>query len=179
MTARRHPTISARILDREVWQRVEAVLTQPRIIERELERQSAEGPETIDVAAVDRRLATVARRQSNLIDQLADLGGQVAELVRGKLAELDAEREALAAERVALERRQQAREMARQRLQDVQAWCARVAQRLGGFTYAEKRDALLALGVQARVWRKGSPERWVVDLGIPLDTITTEVFTSS
>lgn len=173
------PTISARILDTAVWQRVEDVLTKPDVIARELERQCEAGPEAVDLAAVDRRLATVARRQANLIDQLADLGADVAALVRGKLGDLDAERAALLSERGDLERRQQSREQARQRLRDVQAWCARVASRLDTFTYAEKRDALLALGVQVRVWRKGSPERWAVELGIPLETGTTALFTSS
>jgi hypothetical protein len=100
-------------------------------------------------------------------------------LVRGKLAELDTERTALLAERDGLERRQQARETARQRIRDVQAWCATVASRLGSFTYAEKRDALLALGVQVRVWRKGSAERWVIDLGIPLESNATPLYSTN
>src|SRR5690606_41333833 len=56
--------------------------------------------------------------QRNLVEQLANVGGAVAALVTEKLSQLEHKREALAGERLHVERRRATWEASRQRLND-------------------------------------------------------------
>jgi site-specific DNA recombinase len=131
--------------------RVAALLTHPETVAAELTRLEDDDPTAADLAIVDRSLAEVTRQQRNLVDQLADLGGAAAALVREKLEALERRAVALAAERETILARREAWQAARARLQELQTWCANVAANLSTFDYRQKRLALDALGVQARV----------------------------
>ncbi len=52
------------------------------------------------------------------------------------------------------------------RLADLATWCARVADNLPILSYAAKRDALVALGVEARAWRTDHTPRWEVTMRV-------------
>jgi site-specific DNA recombinase len=65
--------IMAPILDTAVWQCVEAVLTRPEIISAEVTRRAKADPYETDLAALDRRLATVAAQRSRLARAVATL----------------------------------------------------------------------------------------------------------
>jgi len=51
---------------------------------------------------------------------------------------------------------------------DLEAWCRKTAERLGGFSDQEKRVALDAFGVQVKVWRSDHTPKWEAEASIPL-----------
>ena len=86
-----------------MWSRVEAVLTRPEIIGAELARLRRDDPTAGDAAAIDRRLADMARKQRNLVARLADLDDpDIAAMVETELRALGAQARDLQAERDAL-----------------------------------------------------------------------------
>ncbi|MBA2450305.1 MAG: recombinase family protein [Chloroflexi bacterium] len=164
------PSIMVPQLDGAVWTRVESILTQPEVVAAELERMEDNDPTRNDLAAADRALATLARQQSNLIDQIANVSGQAATLLTAKVEALERQREQLDAEREAMLGRHRTRVAARERLSDLETWCRTVAANLGNLKHQQKRDALDALGVQVKVHPRGAPHRFVIDANIPLDS---------
>ena len=161
--------IMTHVLDAAVWDKVEAILTRPEIVAAELERMLADDPTEADLDAVDRALVSVTRQQRNLVDQLANVSGAVAELVTQKLAGLEAQRQQLQGEREAILGRRQSWIAARGQLADLERWCRGVAANLRSLTYQQKRDALDALNVRVRLYRQDAPDRFVIEAGIPLD----------
>lgn len=157
-------TIVAATLDDAVWQRVSAVLSDPDLIAQKIAEMQRSDPTAADLEAVDRRIAAASKRRDNF---LAAVGAaerpDVAALLGGQLAAVTDELSALEAERDGLVGRRRAWEAAQTALRDLQAGCARVARRLEHATYERKRDALDYLGVRVRVFRPGSPERFVVE----------------
>src|SRR5262249_12589791 len=143
-------------------------LTQPEIIARELERLRRADPTAENLHAVDRALADVARQQRNLVDQLAQLGSDVAEVVGEKLTALGAQRRQLEAERERGQRQRGDWETAQARLGELTAWCQNVATNLSALTYDQKRLALTALGARVRVWPADHTPRYELELSVPL-----------
>jgi site-specific DNA recombinase len=160
--------IATRLMDTAVWGRVEAILTRPEIVVEEVARLQADDPTADDLAAAEKALANVRRQQDNLVEQLANVGGAVANLVTEKLAALEAKREQFASERDAILLRQRAWKTASQRLEDLEAWCRSVAANLGDLAYDQKRLALDALGVRVFVWRADHTPRYTIEATIPL-----------
>jgi site-specific DNA recombinase len=162
--------ISATVLDPAIWAKIEQILLRPEIIAGELARMENQSPATDaeELERVDRALATIERQQRNLVDQLAEQGQVVAALITQKLASLDDQRKSLEDSRVTLLTRKANQEAAQSRLHELEAWCAKVAERLGSFSYQEKRAALDALGVTVKVWRTDHTPRWEAEASIPL-----------
>ena len=155
--------IQTKELDGAVWSRVEAVLTRPEVIGAELERLRRDNPTVDDLAAVDRRAADVARKQRNLIARLADLDDAgVTALVQAELQSLGAQARDLQAERDALQDAREGWRMAQGRLDDLEAWCRNVAANLQEMTYDQKRLALDALSVTAKLWSRDHAPRYEI-----------------
>ena len=159
-------TVSARVLDEAAWSRVAAVLTRPAIVAAAVEQQrAAPDPVPAELVSTERRLAKVERRLRNLRDRLADEeDSDVAALVQADMRALVAERRELHVEWEALSARAVAATADRDRLADLAEWCARVAGNLPTLTYAERRDAMLALGVSVKVWRSDHAPRWEIEM---------------
>ncbi|MGE3597844.1 MAG: recombinase family protein [Dehalococcoidia bacterium] len=160
----RQHTIVAEILDDAVWQRVSAVLRDPDLIARKIEELRANDPTAGDLAGFEREIAKVTKQRDTY---LANVGNaptvEVAGLMMGKVAQLSDELARLEAERDAINARREAWEAAQTALRDLQAGCARVAERLEHAPYERKREALDYLGVRVKVFRQGSPERYVIE----------------
>ncbi len=103
-------------------------------------------------------------------EQLANVSGAVAELVTQKLAALESQRQQLERERGFVAGQQAAWAAAQARLNEVEAWCATVAENLAGLTYDEKRCALDALNVRVKVWPVGHDPRYEVKASVPLES---------
>ncbi|CAA9250241.1 MAG: hypothetical protein AVDCRST_MAG77-2037 [uncultured Chloroflexi bacterium] len=127
--------ISVDRLDAAVWGRVEALLTQPDTIARELERMRGEDPSTADLDAVERSLSGIAREQRNYVENLGKVSGDAANLIASKLNALETQRAHLAAEREAILARSRGWEEAQRRLDDIQTWCRTVAANVETLTY--------------------------------------------
>ena len=164
------PAIQVRILDGAAWDRITALLTQPRVVARELARLESDDPSVADLRVVERELAEVGRKRRNLVAQLEDLDPASARTVRERLSALNAQSERLDAERGVILGRRETWQAARNRLSDLEAWCGTVAGNLPTLTYAEKRDVLDSLGMQARVWGASHEPRYEIVASIPLDT---------
>jgi len=161
--------ISTHLLDAAVWQHVEQILTQPDLIAAELERMRGMDPSAADLDAVERSLTQVVRQQRNLIEQLANVSGAAGRVIADKINALESQRDQLSAERETILGRARSWADAQEHLTDLKAWCQTTAANLGALTYQERRLALDALGVQARVWRTDHEPRYEIRASIPLE----------
>ena len=162
--------IMASILDSAVWARVNNVLTEPEIIASELARLRRDDPTEADVSMVDGQLAVLARRQTALaraVGSLADDEDAAAPVV-AQLRSLAEQKRQLEAERNQLGARREQWRLAEGRLTDLTAWCRNVAANLSEMTYDQKRFALAALGVQARVWKRDHDPRYMITMEVPI-----------
>jgi site-specific DNA recombinase len=159
--------IAAPILDREVWERVEAVLKHPQVIEAELQRRQQDDHLEADVAGIDGRLEDIQKRQANLSRVVASIDDADAAIpLIAELRNLAAQRRELEADRETIEERRRAMQEDDQRLINIAHWCDRVAANLGELSYTDRRDVLAALGVSAKVWRKDHAPRWEITMDI-------------
>jgi site-specific DNA recombinase len=165
-------SIPTHILDPLVWEHVESILTRPDIIAAEIDRLRTDDPTQADVAAIDRILADIRRRQADLINHLALFSEpEAAAPIAAQIEALREQEKSVRAEREENLARQCAWETAQQHLSDLEIWCRTVAERLTTITVAEKRLALEALGVQVRVWRAGCTPRHQITMSIPIDIV--------
>lgn len=157
-------------LDAAVWTRVETILTHPEVIAAELERMRQSDQTARNLAAVDRALTDVRRRQSNLTRALSllDDPDSAAPLV-AELETLAQRKKRLEAERDTVGDQHRNWQHAQERLEDLQAWCRTVAERLGALTYEQKRLALDALGIRVQLWKADHTPRFQITATIPLD----------
>ncbi|MBA3451240.1 MAG: recombinase family protein, partial [Chloroflexia bacterium] len=162
------PTISANLIDSPVWESIATVLQDPSIIEREVDRHRADGGLDRDLAAIERQLVTVAEKQTRTARAIAAVADDdAAAPLLAELPKLAERKKALRREREDLTRRVADREVERVRVRSLAAWCQHVSANLPTLTYADRRNALEAFGVQVRVWRpdatdeNGAPrDRW-------------------
>ena len=167
--------ITLSVLDGAVWAHIAQLLTRPDLIAAELERMRDNDPGAGDIEAVERSLTAVVRQQRNLIENLANVNGGAGTVITNKINALEAQRDQLAAERETILARSRSWQETQRRLGDVQAWCHAVAASLGELTYSEKRLALNALGVQAKVWRTDHEPRYEIRASVPLDTLSAAI----
>ncbi len=157
-------------LDAAVWGRIMALLADPTVIEDELERRMQDDPTTANLAAIDRTMREVERKQRNVTtaipmvtndDALTPLVRQLEEYA-SRLAELRAERERIMCQRHDWER-------ARRQIGDVRAWCVTVARRAKRLDWAEKRDILAVLQAEVTLYNAAHTPRYELKTIIPLD----------
>jgi site-specific DNA recombinase len=164
----RGASIPAATLDEVAWSRVSAVLLDPTIIGREVERMRRDDPTEADLARVDRLIAESKRQRERLMSHLARLDPDSAEMVYPQLEAISIRLRALAEEREGIALRRIAWEAAQDRLAELERWRATVAANMGDMTYQHKRLAFDALGVTARVYRADHEPRYEVEASIPL-----------
>lgn len=160
-------SIAAHRLDVAVWDGVKARLLNRDVVTRELERLRREDPTQADLATLERRFSEVARKQRNLMrDLAAEDNGDVATLIRVDLAALASEHRRLDQERGDLERQREMWHLAQNNLVNLDMWLETVRANLDSFDsgYAEKRLALTACRVQVRVWASDHEPRWQVTM---------------
>jgi site-specific DNA recombinase len=169
-----HFTISAHILDDFVWSKLSAALRDTETIRDELDRQMDADFDIAgkdDLAAIDRELGEIDRRLNGLARDVAKLAGSeyaTAALLR-EMEMQDKHRSTIVANRADIVARQS------QRLEDWASWerwadMMRDAQdEIDGYGPAERRDAMIRFGVQARVRREGDGTRIAVTAKIDLD----------
>lgn len=157
-------------IDNAVWDRVSAVLTRPDVIRRELARLETADPVADDLAAVDRQLGELARKRASLVAAVADCEDRdTRTALTGAITELTEQARRLESTREELEGRRSAWSEARARIGDVEAWVAKIADKLEDATYQTKRDALTWLGVTVRVFKAKESNRWTIEASLPLE----------
>jgi site-specific DNA recombinase len=165
------PTIAASIIDPIVWGLVRAVLSDPAIIARELDKQRNDGALDRDLAALDTRLAANATKQTTLARRIAVLSDDAAEPVMTELELLAAAKRTMEADRAELVRRLADADTDRARVRTLTEWMDTVSANLETLTYDERRTALAALGVRVLTHRPGATDetgaaldRWEVTM---------------
>jgi site-specific DNA recombinase len=153
-------------VERWVWDEVSAILHDPSIIAREVERARQAGDDpglASSLMAARRRLAKIERDQERLAVGFRTRTGRVLELLEREIGRAEVERQQTMSEIAEIEARISARQQAARRWEDVERYCQRVAGRLDSFDFDQKRLALEALAV--RVTANGRD--WRIDGGIP------------
>jgi site-specific DNA recombinase len=160
--------VRADLVEPWAWEQIEAVLRDPALIAAEIERQREDGADVQaveELEAATRQLAECERQEARLLDLYARGDDALPlEAITVKLRDLGRQRAVC----------QQAAERARQRLAQVERtqqelaslsrYVERVARKLEGFDFAQRRLALEALG--ARVIADGRD--WRLDCAIDL-----------
>jgi site-specific DNA recombinase len=163
-------SIKADRLDTEVWQRVEGVLIQPEIIAVEVARLQDADVTSADLAAIDRQLEALSRKQTNLVKRLALLDDdELGAAVTVELNALAKERKQLHADRADIEARRTNWQTTRDQLDSLEEWCRRVATNLNSLDYDSKRQILDMLGVSARLYHSDHSPRYEISASVPLD----------
>jgi site-specific DNA recombinase len=163
-------TIKADRLDEAVWGRVEAILTKPEIIAAEVARTRGTDSSSADLAAIERRVEAVTRKQENLVKRLAAIEDEgVATIVTTELNALVKERRQLLAEQAEAQARHTEWEASQVQLMALEEWCQRVAENLDEFSYDQKRMTLDALGVQVRLFHTDHDPRYEITAAVPLE----------
>ncbi len=172
------PTVSIRTdrLDAAVWQRVEAIVLQPKIVAAEAARHRDCDPSAADLALIDHRLKDIDRRQGNLIKRMAMLEDEeTVALVTAEVNALAAQKRQLHDERMPIEHRQAAWQVTGEQLLQLEDWCQRVATNLPTLTYAQKRSLLEALEVRISLYHSDHDPRYEIQAAVPVsdDIVST------
>ena len=96
-----------------------------------------------------------------------------------KLAGLEHQRRRLTDDLAALAARQDQWSATQESLGDLEKWYKKVVQGVRGLSYAQRRVALTALQVTARVWRTGNAQLYEITATIGADVPASSVSTSS
>ncbi|CAN5521637.1 hypothetical protein BH23CHL2_BH23CHL2_07770 [soil metagenome] len=164
------PRIVAHKLDTAVWEHVRRILTDPQIVADELERMQQDDSTGRDLSVIDRGLQDLERRKGNLARRISE--EERAEIVAPLMTELERlvkQENSLRIEREQAIAQQGIRERALSDLDSLSGWCETIASRIDDLSYDEKRMALTALGVEARVFSsKHDGPRWEISARIPV-----------
>lgn len=145
---------SASDLDRVVWDRVSTILTDPQNLLREVECRRERDTSGEEIAAIDRSIADVERRQQRMARNVALLDDEdAAAPLLVHLRTLAGQLRALQEERARIEDQRGRSERDQARLLRLVQRLQRVAINLHRFDHAAKRDALLAVGAEVLVYR--------------------------
>lgn len=162
--------IEAKNLDREVWARVEDILLHPENIKDELARMLTDDPTAGDVAALGKQEAALERARANHLKAIGQTDDDdTRALILGQLADLNRQRQQLAAERDALLARRADWEAGQQRVRDLERWLEDVGLNMPRLTYQDKRDILAALQVRVILHPTSHAHRYEVYAAINPD----------
>ncbi len=162
-------TIPTGALDAEVWARVERVLTDPQVIADEVAQLRAADPTEANLAALDKRIGEVERQRTNLTRRVTSIDDEMAAGFLVEIKGLGDEPRGLRSDRDALLAERAGWQLTQDRLDDLEWWCRVQAANLAALDYEQKRLALFALKVEARVWDKDHDPRFAITMQIDLD----------
>lgn len=157
----RAPIVRATVLEDWVWSQVTNVLTQPEVVEEAIQRLQGKPPEdqlTEQIEAVESLLMRKESGLRKLIARYRNLNDQTLERIIEREIEMATKELAdLRNERAILEAKQAEQQRFHYDLSRLHEYCERVADNIPSLTFEEKRNALLALGVQVyasgKLWK--------------------------
>jgi len=150
------PSLTAELVDGVVWEQVAAILRDPSVIAREVERHREDGGLDRDLVAVEARLSGIAKKQANFAAIAVDMDPDAAAPLIAQLSTLATAKAAADREHGDLVARIASAEAEVARVHTLADWCATVCRNLDSLDYAAKRAAIDALGVEVRIWREGA-----------------------
>jgi site-specific DNA recombinase len=163
-------SVRADLIDPLVWQEIERVLNDPKIIMEELDRQEHEGiasrrDMTKEVQVIQKALAALEREAQRWDEAYAHEAIDVVELKAKKL-DIAERKQRLLTQQQAVETAMQSVQQAQARTRDILTYCLHVKERLRTSDMAKKREALEALDIRV-TWAPGEPIR--IEGNIPPD----------
>lgn len=158
-----HLSIAAHMLDAAAWAAMQQVILDPTIIAREVEKRQ-EAPPKVDFAGLEKQLKKIRRQQATLARQLSLLSQKASTPVRAELERLAAQESTLEQQRDEQRKALEQWKESQGYVHSITAWCQAVAQELDTFTYADKRNALLAFRFEAHVYRKDHRPRYEMEM---------------
>jgi hypothetical protein len=151
------PSIAASLIDDAVWAKVAGVLRDPDIIAREVGRRRMDGGLGRELAAIEKILGGIAKKQANTARAIAAVGDDAAAApLIVELKALAAQKTAAENERTELQQRIADRDTEAAKVKALAEWCAAIGGKLDSLSYDKKRLALEALGVQVKIYRPGA-----------------------
>jgi len=167
--------IAGDVLDAAVWEKVAAILRDPRLLRRELESmRAAEPPGTANLAALDARVMTLSRKITSLMETAEyasdsetrrDLAAQI-DLNMQQKRQTEAERAKVSQLAADWDRERGSLETLTEAVAQVAASAGRDLESWG---YAEKRAALLSLKCGVTIYEPGhAPSRADLYIRLPL-----------
>jgi site-specific DNA recombinase len=174
--------ISAHILDQAVLDKLQLVLNRPELIGAEVARLRRDDPTKADREAVERRLGEVERLRGNLARRVAAIDDDdIAASLLAEMVALGKQPAALTSEREKLEAERASWEATQKQLLDLEDWCRSVPGNVNLLDYEGRRlahMALMALGVESRVWSTDHTPRWEIKmlpdvLPVPISDLPT------
>jgi site-specific DNA recombinase len=154
--------ISQGILDAAIWSQVEQVLRDPAIVARAVAEVTGADPTVERRDSAQRRLAEVERLREKAAKKIIELDDEeVSAPLEAQLHLLAGEAKERRTELAALEREQATWLRRQASLDHLEAYCRRVSANVEQLSMEEKRDVLLAWGVEVRVWHgRATKPRW-------------------
>lgn len=153
------PSLSSARVDEAVWAGARYVLTHPEVIGLALAQHRDDGGWERELDAVEKRLQGVVSKQKSVVASIEALDDDdAAAPLRDRLKELAASKKGVEAERDALRRRVADQDAETQRVKSLTEWIEQFGENVDTFTYAERRDALDALGIKVYIWREGAAD---------------------
>lgn len=129
--------ILVKTLDQAIWEKVEALVTQPEIIAVQLERMQENQATGADIQGLDRQLGAIEKQRVRVARGVAALDDdEAAAPLLLELKALAAQKRQLETERAAAEQRFVEQTERRDQLQNLMEWSRRVAGNLPILTYA-------------------------------------------
>jgi site-specific DNA recombinase len=156
-------------IDDTVWRRLESLLLDPQTIETEVRRLHDANSFQADLNVIDRQIAALSKKQTNLVKRLALLDDDTATLVTAELATLASHKVELQEERDAIVLRQSKWERLEDQLNSFEAFRHRVATNLSDLAYEQRRQLLEALGIGVLLYHSNHTPRYEIRASLPID----------
>jgi site-specific DNA recombinase len=156
--------ISAKVLDAAIWERVTELLTDPQVIQQELEKRKGDDPYARDIATHTAALGSAQKQIENTaraMGMVEDPSPLVANLERLQQQKRGHERELSR-----LRGAQTAWAAGQSAIDELTEWLGRVGANLAGMDYDRRRATLVALGLRVSVGKFGSSPRWSARLTV-------------
>jgi site-specific DNA recombinase len=161
------PTIVTHILDSAVWSKIEAILTDPDTVRRELERLKTADPTGDDLASIDKALQYVDKRKGMLVQSITMVTEpEAAAPLVAHLEELARQERTLKHERTHTLERQRSWQEQQTNLATLDEWCRSVSNSLKTFDFKQRRMVLDALGFSATLFRSDHEPRFIITADI-------------
>lgn len=147
---------NANHLEKLVWEQIDSLLTKPEVVLAGLKTRKNEATEVShleqELDQVNRRLKALGREQQQLLQWA--LKGFPEETVVTENKRINEQRDTLKQRRKELETRIEQARQTKVNFENIERFCDLVRQKLGDFTFEDKRLALEAL--QVKVWVDGN-----------------------
>lgn len=161
------PTIVSHALDHAVWGKAEMVLTDPGTVKRELERLRTSDPTQHDLAAVDKAIQQIVKREAALVQSISMVTEpEAAAPLVAHLDELARQTRTLKLERTQVLERQKAWQEQQANVVALDEWCSSISERVTSFGFKERRMVLDALGFSVLLFCSDHEPRFIITADI-------------